>query len=176
MNIFSKLYAGDSANWHDDPRTIGGVRYSSADWLLTYELRGPTVLTLVAVADSDGWRTSITPEQSSALQAGSYLWGAFLTRPGERKTAETGALVVEADLTAVAAPIDARTPAQKALADCEAALATFNSSGGKVKSYTIGTRQTEFHSLQDLMAVRRFWARRVQAEQRHKRQLLVSFR
>jgi hypothetical protein len=176
MNIFSKLYAGDSASWHDDPHTIGGVRYSSADWLLTYELRGPTILTLVAAADSDGWRTSITSEQSSVLQAGSYLWGAYLTRPGERKTAETGALIVEADLTAVAAPIDARTAAQKALADCEAALATFKSSGGKVKSYSIGNRQTEFHSLQDLMAVRRFWARRVQRERGDSRRLLVRFR
>jgi hypothetical protein len=176
MNIFSKLYAGDSASWHDDPRTIGGARYSSADWVLTYELRGPTVLTLAAVADSDGWRTTITTAQSSALQAGSYLWGAFLTRSGERKTVGTGALAVEANLATVAAPIDARTAAQRALADCEAALATFKSSGGKVKSYTIGTRQTEFHSLQDLMAVRRFWARRVQRERGESRQLLVSFR
>lgn len=176
MNIFSKLYAGDSASWHDDPRTIGGVRYSSADWILTYELRGPTVLTLLAVADSDGWLTSITPEQSAGLPAGSYLWGAFLSQPGERKTAATGAIVVQADLTAVVAPIDARTVAEKALADCEAALASFKSSGGKVKSYTIGSRQTEFHSLQDLMAVRRFWARRVQAERGESRRLLVRFR
>lgn len=176
MNTPSKLYAGDSASWHDDPPTIGGVRYTSADWLLTYEFRGPAVLTVVATSDSDGWLISITPAQSQALAAGSYLWGAFLTRPGERKTAETGALVVEADLAAIAAPIDARTAAQKALADCEAALATFKSSGGKVQSYTIGSRSTTFYSIQDILALRRFWARKVRAEKGNNRQLLARFR
>jgi hypothetical protein len=175
MNTPSKLYAGDSASWHDDPCTIGGVRYTSADWLLTYEFRGPAVLTVVATSDSEGWKASITPEQSQTLAAGSYLWGAFLTRPGERKTAATGALVVEADLATITAPIDARTVAQKALADCEAALASFKSSGGKVQSYTIGTRSTTFHSIQDILALRRFWQRRRQAETRNTRQLQVRF-
>jgi hypothetical protein len=176
MKNLRQLHAGDTTSWHDDPLTLDGVRYTSADWTLTYELRGPVKLTLPGVADSDGWRTSISIAQSSALQAGSYLWASYLSRAGERKTVASGNLVVLADLTAITDVVDGRSVAERALADCETALASFKSSGGKVKSYTIGTRTTEFHSLSDLMGVRRFWARRVQAEKRSKRQLLVGFR
>jgi hypothetical protein len=175
MKNLSKLHAGDSASWHDDPLTLDGVRYTSLDWILTYEMRGPSQLTLVAVADSDGWRTSITTEQSQSLQPAGYLWAAYLSRAGERKTAAHGGLVVLADLAAITGAIDSRTAAEKALADCEAALATFKSSGGKVKSYTIGTRQTEFHSLAELLQVRGFWQRRVNSEKRKNRKLLVRF-
>lgn len=175
MKNLRQLHAGDTASWHDDPLTLDCVRYTSQDWVLTYQLRGPTQLTLQAVGESDGWRTSISLEQSQALQAGSYLWASHLSRAGERKTVASGGLVVQADLAAITDVVDGRSMAEKALADCEAALATFKSSGGKVKSYTIGSRTTEYHSLADLMTVRRFWQRRVQAEKRNKRQLLVRF-
>lgn len=176
MKNLRQLHAGDTASWHDDPVVLGGVRYTSANWTLTYELRGPTQLTLTAVADSDGWLNSISLEDSSALQAGSYMWASYLRQDGARRTMGSGNLTVLADLAEITAAVDGRTLAERALADCEAALASFKSSGGKVKSYTIGTRTTEFHSLADLMTVRRFWARRVQAERRNKRQLLVGFR
>lgn len=175
MKNLTKLYAGDSAIWNDDPPTLGGVRYTSQDWTLTYELRGPTQLTLIGTANGDGWMTGISTLQSQSLQAGTYLWAAYLSRTGERKTAATGGLVVVADVAAIATSIDSRTAAEKALADCEAALASFKSSGGKVKSYTIGTRQTEFHSLAELLQVRGFWQRRVNAEKRVNRKLLVRF-
>jgi hypothetical protein len=175
MKNLSKLNAGDSASWHDDPWVSHGVRYTSADWTLTYEMRGTAQLSLAAVADFDGWRTSISTADSASLVAGPYSWASYLSRAGERVTTAHGALVVVADLAAVTGSIDSRSPSAKALADCEAALATFTSSGGKVKSYTIGTRQTEFHSLTELMALRGFWQRRVNSEQRINRQLLVRF-
>jgi hypothetical protein len=175
MKNLTKLYAGDSAIWNDDPVTLGGVRYTSLDWVLTYELRGPTQLTLLGTANSDGWMTGISTLQSQSLQAGTYLWAAYLSRGDERKTAATGGLVVLADVAAITGSIDSRTAAEKALADCEAALASFKSSSGKVKSYTIGTRQTEFHSLADLLQVRGFWQRRVNSEKRKPSKLLVRF-
>lgn len=175
MKNLNKLNAGDSASWHDDPWISLGVRHTSADWTLTYELRGTAQLSLVAVPEFDGWRTSISTTDSASLVAGPYAWASYLSRAAERVTTAYGSLVVVADLAAVAGSIDSRSAATKALADCEAALATFTSSGGKVKSYTIGTRQTEFHSLTELMALRGFWQRRVNSEQHINRKLLVRF-
>ncbi|MDY7537671.1 hypothetical protein QN372_00780 [Undibacterium sp. RTI2.1] len=166
MNIIKTLTAGDTAQWNDDAwfDTQSRIRMSSADWTLKYELRGAVPLTLTAGANGDGWTTSITLAQSQTLVAGTYVWGAYLSQQGQRKTIGGGTLQVMADLTGITAAMDSRTVAVKALADCEAALASFTSSGGKIKSYTIGTRQTEFHSLTELMALRDFWQRRVNAE------------
>lgn len=186
MNL-DTLIAGDSASWHDDPWTapLCGPRHTSADWTLTYQLRGPSQLTLTAAADGDGWLTSVTTAQSGALMPGAYAWAAQLTRPDERVTIRVGKLTVVADLAAVADTFDPRSQAERALADCELALASFKSSGGKVKSYTIGTRQTEFHSLTELMALRSFWQTRVHRERAaaaianggvNPRKLLVRFR
>lgn len=176
MRLLTKLNAGDSASWHDDPVTLAGVSYTSAEWALKYELRGASQLTVNAVADGEGWRSSITTAASAPLAAGPYAWASYLTKGEERVTVRSGGLVVVADITTITGAIDSRSVAVKALADCETALATFKSSGGKVKSYTIGTRQTEFHSLAELMQLRSFWQRRVNKEQRVNRQLLVRFK
>lgn len=165
MNIFQTLTAGDSASWHDDPWIDAArARLTSADWTLSYHLRGPSQVSLTAVADSDGWRTSISTAASALLQPGTYAWAAYLSRAEERVTIGTGSLNLVADLAAVDGPLDARSLAEKALADCEAALGSFKSSNGKVKSYSIGNRQTEFHSLLDLMQLRDFWQKRVNKE------------
>lgn len=175
MRNLTKLNAGDSASWHDHPVTLAGVYYSSSEWALKYELRGPSQLTVLAVPAGDGWNAVITTVQSAPLSPGPYSWAAHLTRGDERVTARTGGLVVVADIAAITDAIDSRTVAEKALADCETALATFKGSGGKVKSYAIGTRQTEFHSLTELMQLRDFWWRRVNRERRVNRKLLVRF-
>jgi len=166
MKNLKKLIAGDSASWHDSPfRDPASLTvYSSDTWSLRYELRGPSQLTAAAVADGDGWRTSIGTAQSAVLQPGAYRWAAYLTRDSERVTIANGTLVVEADLASVVDGIDARSLAEKALADCEAALASFKSSNGKIKSYEIGSRKTEFHSLAELLQLRGFWQRRVNSE------------
>ncbi len=166
MNIFRTLTAGDSASWCDIPwlDSQQSTLLTSADWVLTYQLRGPTQLELVAVPDGDGWKTTLSTVASATLSKGTYIWAAYLTRPDERKTAGGGTLLIRPDLSQIVVPLDGRSKARKALEDCEEALASFKSSGGKVKSYTIGSRQTEFHSLADLMMVRDFWQRKVNNE------------
>jgi hypothetical protein len=186
MNIFPTLTAGDSIKWSDGPQKH--PQYSSpltsAEWNLYYQLRGPSSLSIQAFPESDGWRTEVPASASANLEAGPYLWVAQLHRADERLTIGKGSLTILPDLAAVNAALDARTFAQKALADCEAALASFKSSNGKVKSYTIGSRTTEFHSLTELMSLRSFWQRRVNKERANSaktngrpssRALLVSF-
>jgi len=187
MNIFNSLTAGDSSTWYDGPPVHRACDdpFISADWTLTYQLRGPSQLTLVAMPEGEGWRTSLSTSDSATLAAGLYTCVAQLSRDDERRTIGRTAVTILADPAAVDAPIDARSVAVKALADCEAALASFKSSGGKVKSYTIGSRTTEFHSLTELMQLQEFWQRRVNREKAdaarangrsNPRTLLVSFK
>lgn len=166
MKIFKTLPAGDSASWLDSPwlDSAQSMRLTSADWALTYQLRGASQLMLTAIAEGDGWRTTLATTASATLLPGTYVWSAYLSKTDQRKTIGGGTLSITQDLAAVVTSLDGRTQARRALDECEAALASFKSSGGKVKSYAIGGRQTEYHSLQDLMMVRDFWQRKVNGE------------
>lgn len=166
MNIILVLTAGDSSDWYEPPlkHHQRPELLTSADWSLTYELRGPSQLTLNATPEGDGWRVKVAPDQSAALVAGDYAAVMQLNRPDERMTVGRVKLNILPDPSKVDAPFEARSIAEKALADCKAALASFSGSNGKIKSYTIGGRSTEFHSLADLLQLRNFWSRQVLLE------------
>lgn len=165
MNIPLSLTSGDSASWVDCAWTdASGVRHTSADWALKYEIRGPAQVTLNAVADGDGWKTTLSIADSATLTPGTYIWGAYLSKTGERITVGSGNLVVAADLSTINTPQDVRSVAEKALADCEAALANFSATGGKIKRYMIQGRETEFQTLADLTKVLQYWKIRVRNE------------
>lgn len=167
MNIFPTLPAGDSATWSDDPVLLPDGRTADASsWTLTYFLRGVAKLDLAATAVGTKWSTTLTAAASGALGAGLYGWTAIITNTaGERITVGNGQLKITPDLTAAAAGFDSRSTAQKALADCEAAMATFNATGGKVKRYDIAGRTLEFQSIADLMTLHSFWKAKVMSEQ-----------
>ena len=177
MNIFQTLTAGDSARWHDDPwiATPSGDRLTSTDWTLTYQLRGATQLTLTAVADGDGWSTSLGITDSQTLEPGVYVWGAYLSQPDERITIGGGTLTIKADPATITTPIDGRSVAQKALADAEAALADLYASGKKTKKYMIGNRSAEYYTAADLLGAITYWKRRVLNECGDTGKLLVRF-
>lgn len=167
MKIPKIITAGDSVSWLDSPwfDTSKSVWISSAAWQLVYELRGTTQATAETIAQGDGWQSKLSPSVSGTLQPGTYVWAAYLTNASnDRRNIGGGTLTVLANLSAITTAIDARSLARKALDDCEAALAKISSSG-KIKSYTIGGRQTEFHSLAELMSLRDFWQRKVSKEE-----------
>lgn len=166
MNIFLQLPAGDSAVWLDDAVTLPDGRIaSSATWSLRYWLRGPSTLDLLAVANGAGWKTTLTAVQSAALTAGLYQWTATVSAGAERITVGSSQATITPDLTTVSAPFEARTAAQVALADCEAAMGTFNKTGGKVKKYDIAGRTMEFQTIGELMSLHAFWQAKVLGEQ-----------
>jgi hypothetical protein len=169
MNIFATLTQGDSAKWDDDPFTLSDGRTASyaGGWTLTWHLRGPSQLDLVAGAptgNTTGWHTTLTAAGSAALAAGVYAWVATLTSGTERLTAGQGQLTIAQDITALSTTFDPRSPAQIALANCEAAMATFNATGGKVKKYEIAGRTMEFQTIGDLMQLHSYWAIKVRNE------------
>ncbi len=166
MNIFNTLPVGDSASWQDAAVQLADGRLAtSASWSLTYYLRGPSELDLVAAADGTGWRVALSATASGALGAGLYRWSAAVASGAERFTVGAGQLTLTPDLAAVAPGVDARTQAQVALAACEAAMATFNQTGGKVRKYDIAGRSMEFQSITELMQLHAFWKGKVLAEQ-----------
>jgi hypothetical protein len=167
MNIFSTLLQGDSAYWNDDPVTDSyGKRYDSGSYVLSYVIAGPLAspLTLTAVANGTGWTTTLTAAQSATLQPGTYWWQAVITASGVRVTAGSGEFTIETNLAQLSGAYNGSTMAEKALADAEQALATFQTSGGKIKKYTIGMRTTEYQTQADLMIVVNYWRMRVANE------------
>lgn len=169
MNIFSTLPVGDTATWDDDPVLLVSPDNETADssgWTLAYFLRGPTSLNLAATVNDDGWTTTLTIAQSSSLEAGTYAWAAVITSldATQRITVGTGQLTITASIQQQDDPFDPRSQAQIALADCETAMATFNSTGGKVKRYEIAGRTMEFQTIADLLTLHAFWKSKVTSE------------
>lgn len=166
MNIFSTLPAGDSTSWHDDSLLLpDGRSADSSVWTLRYYLRGPGSVDVTAAADGSGWKSSLSASATAALGAGTYAWTAVVTNAAlEHITVGTGQLTIAPNLTGSLPNFDPLTPAQRALANCEAAMATFNATGGKVKKYTIAGREMEFQTISDLMTLHSFWKAKVLSE------------
>lgn len=153
-----KLIAGDSATWllpcpaAFDPETVTA----------TLNLCGPVQIALTPSSiDGRMMRFNLTPAQSATLTDGSYALLLICSSATERATVRHGMIKVVPDPTTVT---DHRTQAQRALDECDAAIAQFNSSGGRVQSYTIAGRSMTFSSLADLMQLRSFWQRRLYNE------------
>lgn len=136
---------------------------------LRLELRGPSVLSLVCPPDqadaAGAWELSATGPQTAALTPGVYAWVYTVTRAsGDRTTVSNGSIDVRPDLSAAAAGYDARTTAQVALEQAEAALAAFKGSGGRIKTYTIAGRTVTYDTAAELLQVISYWRVRVASE------------
>jgi hypothetical protein len=115
MRIPASITVGDSASWDDDPVDVSGIARTSADYVLTYALRGPTDADLTAISNGSGWRTSLSTTVSGELEAGTYAWSAVLTKTGERYTVASGQIAVAANLAAASTPYDPRSSAKRIL-------------------------------------------------------------
>ena len=155
MRIPDKLTAGDSVTWKDDAaRDNLGNAVTSADWALTYYIRGASGLTVAGVPSGPGWQTTITAAQSTPMAAGVYYWQAVATKLAERITLGQGTITIEADLaySGTAAAFDGRTEAEKAL-DAINAEVTARLNGGTAEEYTIGNRSLKKTPMRDLIAL-----------------------
>lgn len=163
MSFPANLTAGDSASWIDVPfMDATGKSYDSRTYALRYELRGPgSPVTINAASSGGGWQSTLTPTISTGMVAGTWFWAAILTATNERITIARGEVNVAPDITAQVANFDGRSQAERALADAEAALASFKSSQGKIKKYVIGSRQMEFATIPELLECISYWRVRV---------------
>lgn len=161
MSIFTTIYAGDSDSWTDDAFTQNEVSYSSATHTLTYELRGPSALTLTASANGSGWKTTLTTSASDSLMPGTYAWAAYVSATNVRVTAGMGTLTVLPNLASQSVGYDPRSDAEKALAACEAAIAT----GAQVVEYRVGDRMVRKSDRSEILAEISYWKAIVLREQ-----------
>lgn len=171
MNIPIKFTAGDSISWVDEPGLDSlGNEITSAAWTLTYILRGSTALTLTAVANGSGWKTTISKTQSATLAPGVHHWQAVATKNDERVTLGSGSVTVLTDLayTGTATAFDGRTQAE---ADLDAVRAAMRAivSGGAVAEYSIGNRSLKKLAMADLIALETKLKADVASEKRRQR-------
>jgi hypothetical protein len=178
LNIPDRMRQNETNSWNDDEyEDVNGNVYSASVYTLTYVLAGASLApvsptTAPSLTGTAGWTTSLTPAQAALLLPGAYWWQGILTAPANPPTIPTnfrlvageGQLTVEVDLGALTGPYDGRTTAQKALAACEMALSTFNSSNGLIKRYNIAGRMMEFQDTNQIISLINYWRSRVAAE------------
>jgi hypothetical protein len=140
---------------------------ASAGWTLKHRLMphtvGITPIDLSATATGDDHRTTATAATTATWTAGIYAWVSWAEKGTEKQPVDAGEITVKANpLTATS--YDTRSTAQKALADAEAALANFQATGGRVKSYSIGGRSMEFDDAAGLLRLVSYWKKEVARE------------
>lgn len=166
MNIPSQVVSGDSASWSDKQfEDAQGRVFGSGEFELTYAIRGPSTLDILAVSNAAGWSTALTAAQSSELSEGDYSVFAVLKSGSERVTFGPVKLKVKPDPLKAAIGFDGRTVARRALEEAENALTKFKSSGGRIKKYKIGTREMEFVSTTEILELISYWRGRVTNEE-----------
>ena len=169
--MLKELVRGDTLEF----RTSVPEYPPSQGWLLRYRLvpraGGQAVLIEAASEpDADCYVVQVQPAITANWVEGAYGWASWVEKAGARQTLERGGdFRVLPDPAQVAPGTDLRTDAERALAECEAALLQFSTSGGRVKSYAIAGRQMEFETSADLQALVRYWKQRVYDEREARR-------
>lgn len=149
MNIPARIISGDTIEWTEQASADRG----SAEFTLTYAIRGAVNLTVTGVAAGSGWNVTITSTQSATLTAGTYTWQAYLTSGSVRYTVGTGTLIVDPNITAQSAGYDGRTQAEVDLAAVKQEIRA-RTTGGMTIEYTIGTRSLKKESISRLLELK----------------------
>jgi len=162
MLIPSKITAGDSVQWVDNPFADNlGNPVNAATYALTYSLRGPigaAGIDLVGTTLGTGWAFVLSTAQSTALNIAAtpnkWYWQAYASKTGVRLTAGDGVLVVLPNLQGISGgTFDGATAAEQILATIDAAILA-RTNGDFVTKYTIGSRSLEKEPMTGLLAMR----------------------
>ena len=156
------LFIGDTRDW-----IIPNLQISNTE-SVTLSLLGPKSQEIECEKTEDGFKASLTHEVSKQLEAGQYTLVAFYFWNGKksRYSLPMGKLKMVA-LPESGGSYDGRTKAERALEDCQNALAKFNSSGGRVQSYSIAGRSMTFTSITELMKLLEYWKAQVRLERQN---------
>lgn len=155
VNIPPLIEQGDTPSWIDEP--FGdelGNTFSSAGYVLTYTLAGPTTpLVITGAVMGTGWTSSITAAQSGALTPGPYWWQATLSAASFALTVARGDLTIVANLALQSAGYSGLSLAEQSLAAAQAQLAQASAT----ESYKIATREMRFRMTKDLLDGIAYW-------------------
>lgn len=167
--MLSQLIAGDALNY---PIVIDGVEdgkyLPSEGWAVLYRLAPFTAalpaINLQAAVEGDSYTIFVDKNITAEWKPGTYSYAGWVERGPERYTFSRGEITIVPDPRTSVAGYDSRSTATRALAECEAAMASFNKSGGRIKKYSIAGREMEFQSIADLLTLHSFWRAKVMAE------------
>lgn len=182
MSAPDKLYAGDTLEF-----LTSVPDYPPADgWELVYRFvprftappQDP--ITLPATVDGDQYLVFAAPSLTTLWVPGAYGWARWVQKTGARQVLDDlqsrGQLEVLPNPATVLQGADNRTQAQKALADCDAALANVAVRGasagtaGLPVEYRIADRMMKYESVTEahagLLTVRNHWQTEVNRETR----------
>lgn len=137
----TSLQAGDSITWQrllpDYPASNG--------WELSYRLiNAQARIDVVATADGDAHLVTIPAATTAAYAAGEYTLVAQVKRGTDRYTIGQQPITIKPDWAAATTGADARSPAQRALADLRAALQRWLATSGTIQEYEIAGRRMRF--------------------------------
>lgn len=160
----TRLIQGDSLNFVTAPREYS----AAAGWTLVYTLvprvAGPERIEFSATVEGEQFRVAVASSVTAGWAPGEYAWSAAVTQNGERYTVETGSLTIVPDPSKANA-LDLRSQARKAIDDLMAARATWVSTNGRVKRYSIAGRDMEFKDAAELDRELSFWRKQLGEEE-----------
>lgn len=151
--------------------------YPATDgWTLKYRFTprdsGGTAISITCSTNADGqtYDLQAAPAVTELWTAGFYTWTRWVEKSGARQTLDLrGQIELIANPETTAAGYDSRSTARKAVEDLKAAMATFNSTSGRVKSYTIAGRSMEFESSAEILKMLSYWQQEVRSEEARER-------
>lgn len=111
---------------------------------------------------------------------GTIATEAMATNLANRIVAGEGEMLVEQDLSSLTGVADLRSTMEIGLANCEAALLVFQTSGGRIREYTIGQRRMVFQNDEEIRKLAdwfraRVFAQRASASGGQRRMIRIGF-
>ena len=142
---------------------------ASAGWVLKVRLvprnAAHAVVELTGTASGDDHRLQAAASVTGAWSADSYSWASWVEQGALVTSVDAGQTVLLANPRTAAAGTDARSLAERTLADLMAAKAGWDVSAGRQRRYKIGEREMEFNSEADIIQKILFWEGQVAKEQ-----------
>lgn len=165
-----EIVAGDTIAWD-----ISDTHYPASTYVLTYALRGPSVINITAAAAGNDHQIRITAATSLTwVKPGVYWWAAYMTNGLERYLFREGQITIKENLAAITGKIyDGRTHVKKVLDAIEAVLEA-RATQDQV-TMTIRGQQLGRTPLKDLRELRDDYKAKYNAEQGKRTKIVTRF-
>lgn len=176
MQLRDILYAGDTLDF-----TTSVTDYPAPVWTLRYRLAPASgaAIDLTSAAAGSDHRITANASATASWVVGTYSWTAWVENAGgERYTLARGRLDIRPASASLPAGADARTQAEIALEAIDAVLAgRATHDQAELRLAVNGDwRSVRRMTHEELMRLRRFWQRQVDAERGTVRRYVVGYR
>jgi hypothetical protein len=169
--ILDQIIAGDTLDFVDQVPDYPATDGWTLKYLLAAQFVAPVQASVTLTATTyltTDYRVQAVPTVTELWAPGVYTWTRWVEKVGARQSLGEGRLEVRANPATLPQGYDGRSVAERALAEAEAALANFQATGGRIKSYSIAGRSMEFDAAGEFLTVISYWRREVMTERASK--------